>query len=223
MRQTLHYHSAVASIKVCSFNAISICLRPVQPWFVCRYAIGPANSLGHDAGDVGAVHPAAVDAGWAIAPVCPKHQAKRDSTCSLVHRELLRKTKGIMGTPYLSPGMSVRARGCSTTEELTKVRLRSPSELDTWKRDSVRMTTWTNVSNWWCCSCFNIRLPRFFEHQHLPNTATGWWDQMTVPPHLVGPFWQSLLVQSFHSNTISTTQKHTKCFWNFSNLIKNLI
>lgn len=95
MRQALHYHSTVASIKVCSFNAISICLRPVQPRFIGRYAVGPANCLGNNAGDVGTVHPAAVDARRAIAPVCPKHQAKKDS--NLVFRvkgecRLLRKT-----------------------------------------------------------------------------------------------------------------------------------
>ncbi len=157
MWQALHYHSTAASIKVCSFNAVSICLCPVQPWFIGRYAVGPANCLRHNAGDVGTVHPAAVDARCTITPVCPKHQAKRNS--NLVVRVkgacgLLRKTSEFVGTPYLSAGMSARARGCSTTEELTRVRLRSPSELDTWKRDSERMTTGMNTCNWCCCSCF---------------------------------------------------------------------
>lgn len=100
MRQPLHYHSTAASIKVCSFNAVSICLRPVQPWFIGCYAVGPANCLRHNAGDVGTVHPAAVDACCAIAPVCPKHQAKKDRTCNLVVRVngacgLLRKTSDL--------------------------------------------------------------------------------------------------------------------------------
>ncbi len=98
MWQALHYHSTAASIKVCSFNAVSICLCPVQPWFIGRYAVGPANCLRHNAGDVGTVHPAAVDARCTITPVCPKHQAKRN--ISLVVRVkgacgLLRKTSDL--------------------------------------------------------------------------------------------------------------------------------
>lgn len=83
MRQTLHQNSAAASGEVRSFNAISVRLRPVQPRVICGDAVGPANSLRHDAGDVRSVHPAAVDARRVIAPVSPKHQAERDSIHSL--------------------------------------------------------------------------------------------------------------------------------------------
>lgn len=46
-------------------------------------------------------------------------------------KEISEENNGIMGNPYLSSGISVRARGCSSTEELTRVCLRSPSALDT--------------------------------------------------------------------------------------------
>lgn len=80
MRQTLHQHSATASIEVRSFNAISVRLCPVKPRVICGDAVGPANSLRHYAGDVRTVHPAPVDARRVIAPVSPKHQAVRENT-----------------------------------------------------------------------------------------------------------------------------------------------
>ncbi len=60
--------------------------------------LGQRNCLRHNAGDVGTIHPAAVDACCAIAPVGPKHQAKE--TENLVVRVkgacgLLRKTSDL--------------------------------------------------------------------------------------------------------------------------------
>ncbi len=209
MWQAFHYHSTAASIKVCSFNAVSICLCPVQPRFIGRYAVGPANCLRHNAGDVGTVHPAAVDACCTIAPVCPKHQAKRNS--SLVVRVkgacgLLRKTSDLWEhrTSLLAWASGLEAAPpLKNWPECVSGLHQSwtPGRETVWGRLQER-----NTCNWCCCSCFNLWLPRFCEHQHPPNTATGWWGQMTALPHFVSPFWQSLPVQSFHSNTVSTTQ-----------------
>lgn len=76
MWEPLHQDATLTPVEVHPLNAIPVRLGPVEPVVVGRDPVGPADALGHDAGDVGAIHPAAVHAGGAVAPVRPEHQAE---------------------------------------------------------------------------------------------------------------------------------------------------
>lgn len=79
MRQPLHEHCALSPCEIGPLDTVSERFGPVEPVLVSCDAVGPANAIRHDAGHVGAVHPAAVYAGRFVPPVSPEHQANRHS------------------------------------------------------------------------------------------------------------------------------------------------
>lgn len=74
MGQPLHEDAPLPSDEVGPLDAVAVGFGPVQPVVVGRDAVGPSDTLGHDAGHVGSIHVASVNARRLVSPVSPEHQ-----------------------------------------------------------------------------------------------------------------------------------------------------
>lgn len=74
MGQPLHEDAPLPSDEVGPLDAVAVGFGPIQPVVVGRDAVGPSDTLGHDAGHVGSIHVASVNARRLVSPVSPEHQ-----------------------------------------------------------------------------------------------------------------------------------------------------
>ena len=74
MGQPLHEDSPLAPSEVSPLNAVTVGLGPVQPVVISCDPVGPSDTLGNNAGHIGSIHEAPVNAGGSIPPVGPEHQ-----------------------------------------------------------------------------------------------------------------------------------------------------